>query len=152
VKGTLINLWVQRDDAAAQSDQAAIDAANGVVPADGIYEGPVLVDERRNEASMRALCDATLIQFSRPIVTVRYACRDLQSKSGRTVRIDLANPAIHETLTIQEVTITEIDIAPHLAPRFTVTASTARFSLDDILRRLLLAADSATTLGRDATS
>ena len=101
---------------------------------------------------MRALCDATLIQFSRPIVTVRYACRDLQSKSGRTVRIDLANPAIHETLTIQEVTITEIDIAPHLAPRFTVTASTARFSLDDILRRLLLAADSATTLGRDATS
>ena len=152
VKGTLINLWVQRDDAAAQSDQATIDAANGVVPADGIYEGPVLVDERRNEASMRALCDATLIQFSRPIVTVRYACRDLQSKSGRTVRIDLANPAIHETLTIQEVTITEIDIAPHLAPRFTVTASTARFSLDDILRRLLLAADSATTLGRDATS
>jgi hypothetical protein len=152
VKGTLINLWVQRDDVAAQTDQAKIDAANGVVPADGIYEGPVLVDERRNEASMRALCDANLIQFSRPIVTVRYACRDLQSKSGRTVRIDLANPAIHETLTIQEVTITEIDIAPHLAPRFTVTASTARFSLDDILRRLLLAADSATTLGRDATS
>ena len=152
VKGTLINLWVQRDDTAAQSDQAAIDTANGVVPADGIYEGPVLVDERRNEASMRALCDATLIQFSRPIVTVRYACRDIQSKSGRTVRIDLANPAVHETLTIQEVIITEIDIAPHLAPRFTVTASTARFSLDDILRRLLLAADSATTLGRDATS
>jgi len=37
---------------------------------------------------------------------------------------------------IQEVTITEIDIAPGTAPRFTASASTVRFSFDDLLRRL----------------
>ena len=39
-------------------------------------------------------------------------------------------------LTIQDVTITEIDIAPRLAPRFTVTASSMRFSVEDLLRRM----------------
>jgi hypothetical protein len=143
-KGTPVNLWVQRDDLAAQAAQAAVDKANGIVPADGIYEGPVLVDERRNELSMMALCDANLALYARPIVTVTYACRDLKTKSGKTVRIDLVSPAIHETLTIQEVTITEIDIAPGLLPRFAVTASSVRFSLDDILRRLLAATDATT--------
>jgi hypothetical protein len=144
-KGTPICIWVQRDDPGAQAEQAIVDAANGIVPADGIYEGPPLVDERRNEASMRALCDATLALYARPIVTVRYDCRDVKTKSGRTIVIDLDDPPIHETLTIQEVTITEIDIAPGLLPRFSVTASSTRFSLDDIIRRLLAATDATQT-------
>jgi len=141
VQNTQVNVWVQRYDLDAISEQAAVDRANGIVPADGIYEGPILVDERRGEASMNALCDANLALYSRPIVTVRYACRDTKTKSGKTVRIDLDSPAIHETLTIQEVTITEIDIAVGLLPRFSVVASNVRFSLDDILRRLLTSTD-----------
>jgi hypothetical protein len=41
-----------------------------------------------------------------------------------------------QTLTIQDVLITEIDVAPGTAPRFTVTASSVRFSLEDLLRRM----------------
>jgi len=139
-KGTLVNLWVQRDDLAAQATQAAIDAANGITPADGVYEH-VLSDERRGEASMIALCDAELALYSRPIATVTYACRDPKTKSGKTVHIDVTTPPIGPyDLTIQDVTISEIDIAPGTAPRFTVTASSVRFTLEALLRQALAGA------------
>lgn len=139
VGGTPINIWVQRDDLGAQAEQAAIDAANGITPADGIYEAAPITDERRGEASMIALCDANLARYSRPLVTVRYATRDLKTKSGKPVVIDIASPPIHETLTIQEVTIDEIDTAPGVLPRFTVVASSDMQSLDGLLRQLLAA-------------
>ena len=139
-QGDPINLWVQRDDTAAQAVQAAIDTANGRTPADGIYEGPPIVDERRGTASLTALCDATLQRFSSPIVTVTYATRDVKTQVGKTVHIDLASPAIGPIdLVIQDVTISEIDVAPRVAPKFTVLASSVRFSLPDLLRRLLAA-------------
>jgi len=51
--------------------------------------------------------------------------------------IDLPSQGIRATLTIQDVTITEIGLVRGLAPRFTVKASTVRFSLEDTLRRLV---------------
>lgn len=134
LKGTLINVWVQRDDVAAQAELAARDGR------DGIIEAPPISDERRNEASLIALGDASLARYSRPLVTVTYACRDPKTKSGKPITIDLASPPIHETLTIQECTIDQIDVAPGLLPRFTVTASSVRQSLDALLRQLLAAA------------
>jgi hypothetical protein len=131
IKGVSVNIWVQRDDTAAQGELAAL-AGDG---SDGIVEH-LITDERRGEASLIALCDADLALYSRPIVTVRYATRDVKTKSGRPIVIDLAVPAIHETLTIQAVDIDQIDIAVGMNPRYTVTASTVRFSLEDILRRL----------------
>jgi len=140
LNGTPVSIWVQRDDLAAQATQAAVDAANGVTPADGIYEGPVIVDERRGEASLTALCDANLQLFSTPIVTVTYATRDVKTKSGKTVHVATTTPPIGPVdLVIQDVTITELGTAPGTAPKFTVTASSTRFSLDDLLRKLLAA-------------
>jgi hypothetical protein len=136
LQGTPVHVWVQRDDTGAQAAQAAIDAANGRVPADGVFEGPPIVDARRGEPSLIALCDAHLALFSRPVQTVMYATRDLKTASGKTVVVSLTDPPIHATLTIQDVTITEIDIAPGLAPRFAVTASTVRFSLEDLIGRM----------------
>lgn len=130
LKGAPINLWVQRDDLGAQADLAAVDGSDGIIE-------HLIVDERRGEASLAALCDADLAQFARSIVTVTCAVRDVKIKSGKTLVFDLATPAIHETLTIQDVTITEIDIAPNLPPRYTVTASSVRFSLEDLLRRMV---------------
>lgn len=134
VKGTPINIWVQRDDLAAQAEQAARDGS------DGIVEAAPISDERRNEASLIALCDATLARYSRPLVTVTYACRDVKTKSGKPITIDLTSPPIHQTLTIQDVTIDQINVAPGTLPRFTVTASSVRQSLDGLLRQLLAAA------------
>jgi hypothetical protein len=136
LKGTPVNLWVQRDALAAQASQAVIDSVNGITPADGIYEGEPIVDERRGIPSLTALCDATLIIFATAIQTVRYATRDLKTKSGKPVTVNLASPPIAADLVIQDVQISEIDIAPGLAPRFDVTASTTRFSLDNLIRQL----------------
>jgi hypothetical protein len=131
IKGATVNIWVQRDDTAAQSALASM-AGDG---SDGIVEH-LITDERRGEASLIALCDADLELYSRPIVTVRYATRDVKTKSGKPIVINLAVPLIHETLTIQAVDIDQIDIAVGMNPRYTVTASTVRFSLEDVLRRL----------------
>lgn len=135
-RGTPINLWVTRNDAGGQSDQIVIDGINGRVRQDGIYEGPIIVDERRGLLSLAALCDATLALFAKPIQTVRYATRDIKTKSGKPVTVNLASPPITADLVIQAVEISEIDIAPGLAPRFEVTASSTRFSLDSLLRKL----------------
>jgi len=130
LKGAAVHIWVQRDDPLAQAEQAARAGGDGVVE-------QLLVDTRRGLESLTARCDADLALFSRPIVTVSYATRDLKTKSGKQVVINLDRPRIAETLTIQDVTITEIDISPGLAPRFMVRASTVRFSLEDTLRRLI---------------
>jgi hypothetical protein len=87
------------------------------------------------------LCDADLLRFARPLVTVHYATRDPKTKSGKSAVFALTSPPIDDTLTIQDVTITEINIAKHLLPRYTVQASSVRFSLEDILRQLAAAAE-----------
>ena len=134
VKGAPVNIFVQRDDLDAQAVLAAIDGSDGIVE-------HLIVDERRGEASLSALCDADLALFSLPLVTVTYATRDVKTKSGKTIAINLTSPAIAITLTIQTVDISEIGIAHGLAPRYSVSASNVDFSLDDLLRRM------ASTLG-----
>jgi hypothetical protein len=129
-KGSTVAIWVQRDDLPAQAAQAA--RAGG----DGIVEF-LIIDQRRGVDSLTARCDADLALFAQPIVTVQYATRDVKTKSGKPIAITLPTVSIAEVLTIQEVTITEIDIARGLAPRYSVRASTVRFSLEDVLRRLV---------------
>jgi hypothetical protein len=134
ITGTPINIWVQRDDLTAQAAAAARETT-AVRVSDGIHEY-LVSDERRNEASLTALCDAHLAMFANPLVTVGYATRDVKTKSGKSIVVDLAVPDIDQTLTIQEVSITEIDVAPGTPPKFTATASTLRYSLEGMLRRL----------------
>lgn len=134
MKGSPVHLWVQRDDGVAQAAAAARESTTGYT-SDGIHE-ITISDERRGEASLIARCDAHLALFANPIVTVQYATRDVKTKSGKPVDFNLTSPAIVDTLVIQDVTITEIDVAPRLAPRFTVTASSVRFTLEDLLRRM----------------
>ena len=130
LKGSAVHIWIQRDDLLAQSEHAARTGGDGIVEF-------LIVDNRRGVDSLAARCEADLALFSRPIVTVSYATRDLKTKSGKPIVIDLPSQGINTTLTIQDVTITEIDIVKGLAPRYTVKASSVRFSLEDTLRRLI---------------
>jgi len=128
--GAPVNIWVQRNDVAAQAVMAALDGG------DGIYEY-FLSDERRGIASLTVLCDAHLELYAAPIVSVSYATRDMKTKSGKTIVVNLSSPPIAQTLTIQDVMITEFDVAPGtVGPKFTVMASTIRQSLEHILRRM----------------
>jgi len=130
-KGTAVHVWVQRDDRAAQA--ALIARAGG----DGIYEHWIS-DERRGIESLTQRCDADLRLFSSPLVTVTYATRDQKTKSGKTITVNLTTPLMQAELTIQDVTISELETAA-VGPLFTVTASSVRISLDDLLRRLAAA-------------
>jgi hypothetical protein len=129
-KGAPVHIWVQRDDFAAQAILAASGASDGIVE-------HLLSDERRGEASLTALCDADLALFSRAIVTVTYATRDLKTKSGKTVHINLPGYPVGDYV-IQQVTIDQIGTAAGTAPRFTVTASSVRQSLEALLRKLVI--------------
>jgi len=140
LKGSAVHIWVQRDDVAAQAEEAARSGGDGVVE----Y---LITDQRRGLDSLAARCEADLKMFARPIVTVSYATRDIKTKSGKPVTVNLTAPpsratraiAVSETLTIQDVTIDQIGIARGLAPRFRVRASSVRFSLEDTLRRIIAA-------------
>jgi hypothetical protein len=130
LKGSAVHLWVQRNDLAAQAALVLLEGG------DGIREY-TLSDERRGIDSLRALCDADLVLFSRPIVTVTYCTRDLKTRSGKSVHVNLPAPtSVTGDFIIQDVTIT-CD-APTVAPRFAVTASSVRFTLEDVLRRLVV--------------
>ena len=135
IRNSPIHVWVQRDDPAAQAYMATVDGGG-----DGVYEH-IWSDERRTEASLNQVCDAQLELYSRPLVTVTYASRDTKTKSGKTVTIALATPAINETLTIQDVDDHRARHRAGLKPKFTVTASNVHHSLDAVLRMLLRKAD-----------
>ena len=133
-KGARVHIFVQRDDLAAQAAAAAREST-ATYTADGIHEH-LLTDERRAEPSLTALCDADLQLFAYPLVTVQYVSQDTKTKSGKPITIALTSPPIADTLVIQDVTITQLDIADGVPARFATTASSVKFSLDDILRRL----------------
>jgi hypothetical protein len=124
--GAPVNIWVQRDDTAAQAALAARVGGSGIIE-------NLIVDERRGEPSLQALCDADLARYGRPIVTVRYTAFDPKSRSGRPVRVAIPSLGIDQTLTIQDVTITH----DGTIARFQVTASSVRTSLEDLLRRMV---------------
>jgi hypothetical protein len=134
IKGSPMHVWVQRDDVAAQQYMAGLDGGG-----DGVYEH-IWSDERRSEASLRQVCEAQLALYSKPLVTVQYASRDRKTKSGKVVTVALTSPAIQESLTIQDVTITELGIRG-LAPKFTVSASNVHQSFEAVLQMLIRKAD-----------
>lgn len=129
-RGETVSVWVERNNTAAQAALAARDGSDGIIE-------HKIDDGRRNDESMTQLCDADLAQFAYPLITVTYATRDVKTKSGKPIRVNLPEFDIDETLTIQTVTITECEIAPgQIGPKFTAVASSVRFSLEDLLRRM----------------
>lgn len=137
--GTAVNIWVQRDDATAQ---AAFAARHG---GSGIREGYVTNTSLRT-AALVVRVEAELDLWKDPIRTVTYATRDPHTKVGRTVTFALTRPAIAGSFLIQQV---HGDLRPHLTtnPLLTVTASSVRFTLEDLLRRVLLTDDGAVSSG-----
>jgi hypothetical protein len=125
--GDPVALFVVRNSAAGQ---AAL----------GIYDGPLVTDSTLDSvAACAARGDAELAlnQFVR--ATVTYDTLDTKSRSGKTVHVALGAPQnITGDFLIQTVTITDVDQALHLTPRYRVSASNARFSLQDLLRHVVL--------------
>lgn len=151
-RGSSVHIWVQVDDLDAQAALGALELDENGDETDGIREY-VITDDRRSEESLTALCTADLAMFSRPIVSAGYYTRDIKTRTGRSVSIDLVtgkfNPLVFTStfnvattfgqmgeFTIQDVTIT-FD-GPALNPLYKVKASSTNFALSDLLRRAVL--------------
>jgi len=131
---TTANIFTMVEDTVAQAALATLEGGGS----DGIVEHYVLDQSLTTTARATARGEAELALFAYPLVTVRYATRDVKSKSGQTVHFDLTTPPITGDLLIQDVTISGLDKIG--GPIFLVTASSVRFSLEAILRMALAGA------------
>jgi hypothetical protein len=129
-QGDPVNLIVIVDDAAAQAAHAAR------VGGDGIVEG-LLIDNRISEAEARSRALALLAQKKDPQITLRYRVRDPQTRSGVTVTVAIDFPLyIDGAFKIQDVRISGFVGRPAVYPSYDATASSQRFTFEDLLRQV----------------
>jgi hypothetical protein len=129
--GTEVQLFVQRNDTAAQS------SLSGLEGGDGIHEYLITDSSLTTVSACQARGDAELALYASSIVSLKYATRDTHSRAGKTLTVSLGAPTnISTTLRIQRVTVDQFDASGRLTPRYTVEASSVRFSLEDLLRQL----------------
>jgi hypothetical protein len=130
-----VNIWIQKDDLTAQAalGQKVRDEANN--PTDGIHEH-TLTDQRIRSDTAEKWAETDLSMFAREIVSLEYHTMDIKTRAGKIVR-DALTETVYE-LKIQEVDISEVDIAPGKWPRFSVRASSIKFTFEDLIRRARL--------------
>jgi hypothetical protein len=130
--GDAVQLVAQVDDTTAQAALAAL------IGGDGIQEEYVQ-DRRISYAEAVARGEATLALRGSTAVAVNYTVKDTNARSGAPAAVNLPAPTnVVGTFTIQRMTMS--DFQPALMPTRRVTASTMRFSLNDLLRRIKEAA------------
>jgi hypothetical protein len=135
LRGDAVNIFVQEDDLDAQ---AALAAQLG--GGDGVVEDEIQ-DRRLSYTEGVARCRARLDLLGARdadgkvgIVTVSYQSRDINTRAGSVVTINLGPPInLHGDFLIQRVTIANFYI-PHTNPTYTVEASSVRFTFDELLR------------------
>lgn len=130
--GDDVNLIVYVDDTAAQAALAAVEGGDGILE-------HYIQDRRLSEDGAQARGLAELALFKTIETRVSYTTHDPDTRSGRTVHIDLPAPTnLTGDFLIQRVTIDSIATWTDTAPKRSVDASTTRFSFEDVLARLLL--------------
>ena len=128
--GDPVNILVIVDDPAAQ---AALAAATGT---DGIREA-LIQDGRISIAEATARGTAYLQAQSRVVETVSHRSRDLNTRSGALVTVDLPPPTdIHGTYRVQDVGISTFNPAAEIPPTYDARSSSSRYTLEDLLRQL----------------
>jgi len=129
-----------RNDATAQTALAAL------IGGDGIQE-EFIQDRRLSLTEAQDRGDALLALHKNPIESIAYDTHDKRTASGKDVTVSLGAPtSVSGTFTIQRVTMTDIEGTAHAfggamdqladMPWYHVEASSLRFSLEDLLRRL----------------
>lgn len=79
-------------------------------------------------AALVARAQVELDAWAAPIPIAKYATRDLKTRAGKTVVINLTRPLISGTFIIETANIDQLELAaanPPTKPRFTVTAKPA---------------------------
>jgi len=126
---------VQGDDVnvfATFTDTASAQALAALIGGDGIQED-FLQDRRLSYGEALARAQALVALHAELDVAVHCTVRDLNAHAGRTLQVDLAAPFnVTATLLIQRSTGTYA--LPGQVPLYTIEASAARFTFEDLLR------------------
>lgn len=130
-EGDEVAIWIQRDDFDSQLSMAEIEGG------DGVHEFLVVDPKLRSNEALAQRGDAELELFAQPIITVKYSSFDPHEPGG-TVVFNLSNPPIVGELKVMEVRIDKVHYQHGHVARYNVTASSVKFTLQDLLRRAVL--------------
>lgn len=126
--GEDVNILETVNDTTAQTALVTLIGGDGIV-------SEYVQDRRLSKTECQARGAAILALKKSAVESVRYTSRDIHTRSGRTIVIDLGAPtSIAATLRIQDVTISDFSQASGRMPTYHVEASTIRFSFEDLLR------------------
>ena len=128
LKGDDVNLWITVTDLEAQAARAAR------LGGDGIQED-YLQDRRLARVEATARGQAILALKRDPILTVRYTCRDPNTRAGRTIVVNLGPPynLYNVPLLIQSVTVSCMATRTRLLPLYSVEASSVRLTFEQLI-------------------
>jgi hypothetical protein len=132
----LVSLYCQRDDVPTQVAIALIEGGRST----GIYEFKISDSTIFTQAALNARCDADLVMFSSVdgIIQATYDTFDRKSACGRPITGDGSVNGLVGSFVIQTVSISRIGQAANTPPRITCTISNVRWSMEDILRHMVL--------------
>lgn len=135
--GTPVNLFLVAENKASQTALGKVEFDKDGNPTDGVHEAFVSDDSLETWIDVYTKAFATLEQFAYPIVTIRYATRSSKVGAGKTQHVDLTYPPCQGDFLIQEVMKDQVhDESDQIGARYTVTASSVRFNLEDYLLQL----------------
>jgi hypothetical protein len=137
-QGANIVNYFEAEDHESQKFLSKIELDKNGLATDGIHEYTIVDTSLKATFQLFMRAYAELELFSKPIVTIRYATRDPKSRSGQTVHVELTSPPCVGDFLIQSVQIDQIhDESDQLLPRYTVTASSSKFDLNDLLLKII---------------
>jgi len=130
--GATVSLWVVRQSATGITQLQQLEGGDGIrqyAISDASLDS-IVACQKRGDA------DLLLFQFAQ--VSFSYRTQDTQTRSGKTVHVNLPAPTnLIGDFLIQSVRINNIDQAARTMPFFDVTVSSTRFSLEDLLRHVV---------------
>ncbi len=135
---SIVYNYYRADDIESQKYMAKLELDNFGNQTDGVHEYTITDSSLKTVWQLYMRAQAELELYAKPIVTIMYATRDPNTRIGRTVIVDLTFPPCKGSFLIQQVTIDQIrDEGEQLAPRYTATASSIRYDLNDLLLKVL---------------
>jgi hypothetical protein len=128
--GDAITIWVQVDDVPAQAALAAL------VGGDGVQEHTI--QDRRLSATEAAARGRAVLDLRHDVaVEIRFRTRDINTRAGAMIDVNLGAPFfLIASFRIQQVAIDFAPTRPPLFPTHSATASSVRYSFEDLLRAL----------------
>jgi hypothetical protein len=130
------NIFTFAEDTTSQANLAAL-----LGYGDGVREYLINDPLIKTQAQALARAQAELALWANPIIEITYATTDTNNKVGATIHVDLTDPPITGDFKIQQVRLAHIHDNDQELPVIVATASSVRFTLNDLFAHVVLDSD-----------